>query len=53
MRWFWIVVIIVVVSAVDRTYMDGQTAAYMISGARSLAATFNREVNYLLRHLRQ
>jgi hypothetical protein len=53
MRWFWIVLIVLVLSAADRAYMDGQNAAFVVSGMRSLAAVFNRQVDDLLRYLRK
>ncbi len=53
MRWFWTVLIIIVLSAADRAYMDGQNTAFVVSGMRSLAATFNRQVEDLLRYLRE
>jgi hypothetical protein len=53
MRWFWIVLIVIVLSAADRAYMDGQNAAFVVSGMRSLAAAFNRQFDDLLRYLRK
>lgn len=53
MRWFWIVLVIVVLSAADRAYMDGQNMTFVVSGMRALAATFNRQVEDLLRYLRR
>ncbi len=52
MRWFWAVLIVIVLSAADRAYMDGQNTAFVVSGMRSLATTLNRQVEDLLRHLR-
>ena len=53
MRWFWIALIVIVLSAADRALMGGQNAAFVMSGARSLAATVNRQVDDLLRYLRK
>jgi len=53
MRWFWIAFIVILLSAADRAFMDGQNAALVVSGARSLAATINRQVDDLLRYLRK
>jgi hypothetical protein len=53
MRWFWIILIILVLTAVDRAYMDGQNTAFVVSGARSLATSFNRQVDALFRYLRK
>jgi hypothetical protein len=53
MRWFWIALIIVLLSAADRAYMGGQNAAFAMSGLRSLAAAINRQTDDLLRYLRK
>jgi len=53
MRWFWIAFIVIVLSAADRAFMDGQNTAFVMSGARSVAATVNRHVDDLLRYLRK
>jgi hypothetical protein len=49
----WIVLIVFALSAADRAYMDGQNAAFMVSGMRSLAVAFNRQVDDLLQYLRK
>jgi len=51
--WFRIVLIVLALSAADRAYMDGQNAAFLVSGMRSVAAAFNRQVDDLLRYLRK
>jgi hypothetical protein len=53
MRWFWIFLIVIMLSAADRAYMDGQNMAFVVSGMRSLAVTFNRQVEDVLRYLRR
>jgi len=53
MRWFWIALVIFVLSALDRAYMDGQNTAFVVSGMHALAATVNRQVDDLLRYLRK
>ena len=53
MRWFWIVLVIIVLSAADRASMDDENAAFVVSGMRSAAAAINRQVDDLLRYLRR
>jgi hypothetical protein len=53
MRWFWAAVVIVVLMAADRAYMDGQNTALAISGLKSVAAFISRHVDDLLRPLRR
>jgi hypothetical protein len=53
MRWFWIALVIFVLSAADRAYMDGQNTAFVMSGMRSVATVVNRQVDDLLRYLRR
>ena len=42
MRWFTATIIILVLIALDRAYMDGQNAALLMSLARRVAATLNQ-----------
>jgi hypothetical protein len=53
MRWFLAALIIVVLFAVDRAYMDGQNADQVMSLARWAGAVINRNVDDLLRPLRR
>jgi hypothetical protein len=53
MRWFWAAVVILVLAAVDRAYMDGQNMAMAVSAMKSIAAFISRHVDDLLRYLRR
>jgi hypothetical protein len=53
MRWFLAALMIVVLFAVDRAYMDGQGAQQVMSVARWAGATINHGVDDLLRPLRK
>jgi hypothetical protein len=53
MRVFWIPLVIVVLFAVDRAYMDGQNADQVASLTRSAGALINQGVDDLLRPLRR
>jgi hypothetical protein len=53
MRWFLAALVIVVLFAVDRAYMDGQNAAQLTSLARWLGAIITHSVDDLLRPLRR
>jgi hypothetical protein len=53
MRLFWIPLVIVVLFAVDRAYMDGQNADQVMSLARRAGAIINHNVDDLLRPLRR
>jgi hypothetical protein len=52
MRLFWIPLLIVVLLAVDRAYMDGQNADQVMSLARRGGAIISHNVDDLLRPLR-
>jgi hypothetical protein len=53
MRWFLAALIIVVLFAVDRAYMDGQGALQVMSLARWVGAIINHGADDLLRPLRR
>jgi hypothetical protein len=53
MRLFWAALAIVVLFAVDRTYMDGQNAAMVVALARRLGALITNWADDLLRPLRR
>jgi hypothetical protein len=53
MRWFYAALVIAVLAAADRAYMHGQNTELAMSGLRSVAATINRQVDDLMRHLRR
>jgi hypothetical protein len=53
MRLFWIPLVIVLLFAVDRAYMDGQNADQVMSLARWVGAIINHNVDDLLRPLRR
>jgi hypothetical protein len=52
MRLFWVPLVIVVLFAVDRAYMDGQNADQLMSLARWAGAFINQWVADMLRPLR-
>jgi hypothetical protein len=52
MRLFWIPLMVVLLFAVDRAYMDGQNADQVMSLARWAGAIINHNVDDLLRPLR-
>jgi len=51
MRLFWAALAIVVFFALDRAYMDGQTADQLVSLAYTAGAYVNRAADELLRPL--
>jgi hypothetical protein len=53
MRWFLAALIILVLIALDRAYMDGQNAALILSLARRAAAAINEWANDLVRLVRR
>jgi hypothetical protein len=53
MRWFWAAVIILVLIALDRAYMDGQNAALILSLAQRAAAAINQWADDLMRLIRR
>jgi hypothetical protein len=53
MRWFLVALIIVVLFAIDRAYMDGQGAQQVMSLARWAGAIINHGADDLLRPLRR
>jgi hypothetical protein len=53
MRWFAAAVIILVLIALDRAYMDGQNATLLISLAQRAAATVNQWADDLMRLVRR
>jgi hypothetical protein len=53
MRWFAAVVIIFVLIALDRAYMDGQNAALILSLAQRVAATISQWADDLVRLVRR
>jgi hypothetical protein len=53
MQWFLAPLIIVVLFAVDRAYMDGQGAQQAMSVARWAGASINHGVDDLLRPVRK
>jgi hypothetical protein len=52
MRWFWTAVIVLGLIALDRAYMDGQNAAFLMSGARRAAHVINDWASELTRKIR-
>jgi hypothetical protein len=53
MRLFWIPLVIMLLFAIDRAYMDGQNADQVMSLARWAGAIINHNVDDLLRPLRR
>jgi hypothetical protein len=53
MRLFWVSLVIVILFAIDRAYMDGQNAEQVMSLARSAGGYITRGVDDLLRPLRR
>jgi hypothetical protein len=53
MRWFSAALIIAVLFALDRAYMDGQNTQQVMSLARWAGAIINHGANDLLRPLRK
>jgi hypothetical protein len=53
MRWFLAALIIVVLFAIDRAYMDGQNADQVMSLLRWIGAIITHHVDDLLRPLRR
>jgi hypothetical protein len=53
MRWFWAAVMISVLIALDRAYMDGQNAALIVSLAQRAAAAINQWADDLMRLIRR
>jgi len=53
MRLFWAALIIALLVALDRAYMDGQNAEILLSLARRAVAAINVWANDLLRSLRR
>jgi hypothetical protein len=53
MRWFVAALIILVLIALDRAYMDGQNAALILSLAQRAAAAMNEWANDLVRFVRR
>ena len=53
MRWFTATIIILVLIALDRAYMDGQNAALLMSLARRAAAAINQWADDLMRLIRR
>jgi hypothetical protein len=53
MRWFLAILIILVLAALDRAYMDGQNAALIMSLIRRGAAVINDWANHLAGSLRR
>jgi hypothetical protein len=53
MRWFAAAVIILVLIALDRAYMDGQNAALLMSLAQRAAAAINQWADDLMRLIRR
>jgi hypothetical protein len=53
MRWFLAVVIILVLAAVDRAYMRGETARFAMSVGRDIGAAINRKADELLARLKR
>jgi hypothetical protein len=49
---FWAAVIIVLLCAADRAYMQGRNTELAMSAFRSVAAAINRQADNLLRHVR-
>jgi len=53
MRWFGVALVVVLLCAADRAYMQGQNTALAMSAARSVAATVNRQLDNLLGYLKK
>jgi hypothetical protein len=53
MRWFWAALVIVILVALDRAYMDGQNAAFLLSLAHRGARIINDWADDLMRSLRR
>jgi len=53
MRWFAAAVIIFVLIALDRAYMDGQNAALILALAQRVAATISQWADDLVRLVRR
>jgi hypothetical protein len=53
MRWFAAAVIILVLIALDRAYMDGQNAASILSLAQRVAAAISQWADDLVRLVRR
>jgi hypothetical protein len=53
MRWFAAVIVIFVLIALDRAYMDGQNAALLMSLAQRAAAAINQWADDLMRLIRR
>jgi hypothetical protein len=52
MRWFLAVVIVLALIALDRAYMNGQNAAFVMSGVRRAAHVINDWTSELTRKIR-
>ena len=52
MRWLLAVAIIVALVTLDRAYMDGRNAAFLMSGARRAAHIINDWASELTRKIR-
>jgi hypothetical protein len=53
MRWFWTALVIVVLFAIDRAYMDGQNADHVVSFVRWVGAQVTNWADDLVRPLRK
>jgi hypothetical protein len=53
MRWFWAFVVIVVLMALDRAYMQGRNAEILLSAGQRGAATVNRWAHDLTNGMRR
>jgi hypothetical protein len=53
MRWFWAAMIILVLAAVDRAYMRGETTRFAVSVGRDIGAAVNRKADELLAYLKK
>jgi hypothetical protein len=53
MRWFWIPLVIVVLFAIDRAYMNGQNADHVVSFVRWVGAQVSNWADVLVRPLRR
>jgi hypothetical protein len=53
MRWFWAVLVLVVLAAADRAYMRGENMRLIMSFAEEAGKAFNRAADDILSHLRR
>jgi hypothetical protein len=53
MRFVWVALVILLLCAIDRAYLDGQNTALLVSFARSAGMSINQQVDDLLRPLRR